>query len=359
MRTCLILFLLLGPGLGLTSRWIQEVRKRGEAQRAMFAKPTSAVPKRGNRVTVTYATEKSPSWLTRMVRATVHPEYERRLDRIEIFGSRSDFETASNIANVFDVHSISCMGRYPEAWLAKAVSARGLRSLTLGGQIKHLPHFPPGDHLAPPADLESLRVTGLGSVRPEFVQWLCRAPKLKRISIDRVDPASLPCFANAPHVVEMTLQTSINGNAGRFLLLSRSNQVDFRYDETLGEFFDNLSGRGELKSLCLQSVTLHDPECIKGFCKKSKITSLKLAFCNISPLCLEEFSKLKSVTSLDLGVTALADVDLPILAQMTGLREIKNLWCSDDVAEAYLQAALPKCKITGNPYRPNLRRKGS
>lgn len=348
LRTLLVMSAAVGIAFGLGVPWVKKIQERGEAQRAILAKPTSATPKSRNRITVTYVAETNPSWFTRAVRTAVHPEYERRLSEIRVLGSISDDAIAVNISKVFGVDSLACMGNYSESWMLKATSARGMRSLTLGGRITPESGSRQLIETAPPADLESLRVTGLSTVRPEFVQWLCRASKLKSISIDRADPAALPSFATASSVVDVTLRTSHNGAAGINPLEMTPVRLQLPYESQLGEFFDNLASHGQLKSLHLQSVTLDNPELISTFCEKSSIANLKLEQCIVSPDSLKELGKLKQLTSLDLEWTALAEVDLPILAQMTGLREIKNLWCGDEAAEEDLQTALPNCKITKN-----------
>jgi hypothetical protein len=351
MRTALFLFLVVGTVLGVGARFWREVRERGEAQRSLLAKPANATGTPSFTVNVTYAPEKRQPWFVKLVRMTVHREYERKLSSIAISGDSTDEQTAANISKVYGVDYLNISGNSSEQFVGNAVAANGLHSLTLDGSIAGSSSTHAIDQRSPASQLRMLHVDYRTRIRPKFLRWIGSSPKLNRVSFGGLSPMLLPMMtASVPSETdlrtdEFTLAMNQVSHFTRMGLGERIRPIHSQID-AVPLMLDALILRDEIKCLRFESATIVDVEPLKRFCEQSKVETLHLHDCDISRKCLRELVNLRNLTVLHLDWTPLVAEDLQVLATMKSLREIHGLWCGDEEAEAELRAALPECKIT-------------
>lgn len=367
MRTGLVFFLVLGTGLGLAARWIREVRERGEAQRALLDMPTNATKRSRSRVAITYAPESRRNWFVRSVRYWVHPEYDRQIDRLSFVGDDFDDSTAVNVSRVFAVDTLSVLGDTSEMWMSTAMTASSLKSVSLNGPIWDPISDFQLDRIPPATELQQLHIVSTAPIREEFIEWLCRAPKLNKIDISEIPMESLPHFTKARSVVEFSLDmhqvsylhpmrlkprpSSRKSDILRLLngLPSQKPLAQPMNDDWRGNLLQLLVGLADCEQLTrlrLSSAVLEEADLLREFCRRSKVQHLQVVSCNLSPESLREIAKLKNLRTLDLSYTPLELDHLETLMTMKSLREIDGLWYGDEDGEEQLAAALPHCKIT-------------
>lgn len=348
MRTGLLLFLAMGSGLGMTARWIQEVRRRGDIQLLLSASGTASRYRAmdGDLVYVTYAKEAECSWFVQTVRLWVHPEYDRRYEDVRVVAMAAGAGTSPplDLQSVFGVESLTYSGSFAEEKLVASLAARGLRDVTIRGRPNPATDAKLLEKSAPPKTLERILVDASKPLSLEFAQWINRAPKLTQVNLEQITPEALPAFATAPNLQEVRLNA--HQILRQALIFPWTKTISKPWQEHLKSFFDNLADREKLVRLELRAVILDDPIALRKFADQSKLMHLQLIECNIAPSCVEELSRLRSLKSLDLRSTPLKAKDLKSLAKMDSLQEITDLWCSDEEAVRELEAALPHCKIT-------------
>jgi hypothetical protein len=341
LRTALILFLVLGAGLGMAARWVQGVRDRGNAQLRLFRKPTTNRAPEGELVIPQYASEQERSWFVGAVRKVVHPEYDRRLRSVSVFGGVAKQESAENLSQVFALESLGVRGVSTEAWLATALQAPGVRWVAVSGNVRALPLDFDFDQFAPPSELDRLVIQFDGPVRSELTQWLCRSPKLATLWIEHIDPTNLAAFGAVERLEEFSVVCHQTSPEHPELL--RQNPI---WNRALGDLLDELAKRRKLTRLRIFSAQLYDPAIWRTLCEQSELRRLHLEGCFLDPRCLQEIARLKKLETLHLHWTPLTSEHLEILKTMKGLRGIHALRCGDDEAVKELEAALPKCKVT-------------
>jgi hypothetical protein len=345
LRTGLLLFLVLGTSLGMSARWVQDVRRRGEAQLLLAASSSKFNSVNGEIVRVSYAPELKRSWFVQWVRYAVHPEYDRRFEEIRVVDfSTIDAKATVDLKGLFAVEALIYSGVYSEERLANSLQTNGLRSVTIEGRPASSAGSTSFDKKGPPRLLEKIHVDISKPLSPQFTQWLTRAPNLTQIDLEQVTPEALLHFASPPNLYEMRL----NGHQifRQAMIFPWSKTISNHWQAPLRSFFDELADREKLVRLDLHSLILDDPVALRKFSERSKIETLRLQSCNIAPACVLELSQLSSLEVLELNSTPLKPKDLHALSKMTTLKEITNLWCSDDEAVRELAAALPRCKIS-------------
>ncbi len=345
LRTGLLLFLVLGTSLGMSARWVQDVRKRGEAQLLLAASSSKFNSVNGEIVRVSYAPELKRSWFVQWVRYAVHPEYDRRFEEIRVIDfSTFDAAATVDLKSVFAVEALIYSGSYSEERLANSMQAHGVRSVTILGRPALSAVTNSLNKKAPPKLLEEIHVDVDKPPRPEFTQWINRSPNQTQVDLEQITPESLPHFASPSNLQEMRL----NGHQifRQAMIFPWSKTITNPWQTPLRSFFDELAERKKLVRLDLNSPILDDPVALRKFSERSKIHTLQLNSCNIAPACVLELSQLSSLEVLELNSTPLKPKDLQALSKMTSLKEITNLWCSDDGAVRELEAALPKCKFS-------------
>lgn len=341
LRTGLILFLVLGSGLGLAARFWREIRERGEAQKWLAGRGALGRTSQRDVVFLNYMPEEERSWFVSVVRKWVHPEYDRKIQSISIGRNGLSEEGAAKITRVFDVHGIIVYGVLSEASLATVVTAPGLETLALDATVTSKGAAPDWGLIKRATSLHWITIGSDTQMRESAAIQLGRLPQLTTVTIHGRDMRVATAFAKSPRLTEFHLE----GPRGPREYTSTQGEIDPVWNANLGRVLDALARLPRLKRVRLCGSELNDPAVLTSFANTSNLKILHLERDFVTPLCLAEFAKLKKIETLHLHYTPISAEHLKILSGMKSLYGLHGLLKATPQEIERLESVLPHCEV--------------
>lgn len=321
LRTGLILFLVLGAGLGLTARWYHEVRERGEAQLALIKR--SQLPrKRGvTQVRAYYVGQESPNWLTMRIREWVHPEYEREFETVLVnCEAQGQVEAAIEVERAFRIRRLLVAG----SGLEPTVAARLFRAGSVG-EIWLLQQQPIADNvllsLALASSLESLSLPE-SIISAPVASKLVQLERLEELTALGCTLEAIPILSRAPALKKLTIESLRHSSQELRKAGESPEEFEKRAGQAMKAALAELSKNPHLEFLTIRGPLGLTAQDWTKFCESSPLKSLTLRTPGISPNCLAEFAKLKNLWSLTIQDDELQDEQLAFLVKAKGVKNI-------------------------------------
>lgn len=302
LRTGLIAFILIGVGMGVLGRWVQDVRRRGAAQRRVIGEcgTTTAAMNWGSLLPSSPTFLKEPEtnihWLTSQIRHWVDAEYDQRCSTLVI--NERFLKSASlreDLASLFPVKLVNVEGIVTPQQLAVIFKIPGLKQI-------HLTCVIDGDWEA--TDCSAARkarnlelIDFEDNVLPDnLASELSQLPRLKIVRNALCSIDGLESLSKVPSLTELDLSA---GATAQFQDNSPSNSDEEAAKQRLHaqavKAFSQLAQRKSLNVLSLRMPLYLGPEDLKSFCESSPIVELTLTEAHLKPGCRKEIRKLKNL----------------------------------------------------------------
>lgn len=347
LRTGLVVFLLITIALGVTGRWAQEVRRRGDAQRRVIAK-CDASSRRYSDPRFQRATETQSNGFTETVRQWVHPEYARACAELRVTGPMLEDEALlRDIRSLFRVESAQIGQVYRPQQLAALFSIPGMKRLTLSGHLIAEDDATDWSAVRLAKDLETFECSNAYLSDP-LAREIAKLPNLQNALDLHCSLEALAAIAEAPNLT--TLSTS--GGQARYII-ENDNAVMSEAEEKAylqkwaKIIFARLANRDRLTSLSLRYSLYLEKEDLEDFCTRSPVTELTLLDAHLSPGCLAQFARLPKLKTLFISEDLIEDSHLPALAGAHQLQEISIRGATTLMGVEKLRALLPNTLING------------
>lgn len=350
-----MVLVIVGIALGFAARWIQEVRDRGEAQRALVAKSVD-FPElfNGHCYRVEFAPETRPSWWTAQVQGWVHPEYGRKIDCVTINDFVDSPEFASQIEKVFDVGQIKIYGSISSKALRRCFRAHSLNSLSFFGTVTDPEEIATWDPLENATTLEYLHLRCKCLRGGAFSKQLSKLPNLQGLclSLDELDPQiarDMKSLFDAPKINRVILEGPdwdfYHGTKG-ITRMSPHQYAEFQ--AAFGSVLLNLNRCEQLQELSVTALHIKDPKVFVEFCDESPLRSLKFYSCDINTQSFAALARLRNLEHLSLRHTYLDADSVPHLKSLKNLKSLRLGPAGEEQSTLIddLSRALPNCKVT-------------
>lgn len=347
LRTGLIAFILLGVGMGVAGRWIQDVRKRGAAQRRVIGK-CSEFTSTYYRAAFLRAPETKVSWLTTQLRYWVDAEYGHQNAALHISGDMlNDESTRRDLELLMAVDKVSVTGVYPPEHLVAVFRIPGLKQVAIVGVILAEEDSTDWSGVTAARSLETIDFAR-HYLSDELASQLAKLPKLRNIRNTICSAEALVSLAETQQLTELI----VSGGAWRYVveddggLLSKDAERAYFHD--CGKrLFARLAKRKELKTLSLHSSLHLEPADLAEFCQSSPVTELTLVDAYLKPECLAEFAKLPHLHKLTLTEDQIEDRNLTALASAQQLLQLDIRGNTTTEGIARLRELLPNTTVNG------------
>lgn len=343
LRGFLFLILMAGCGFGAFMRWHNDIRDSGNAQLRL----TSRSGDPDSMVRVGYTAEPAPGWMTNLVRAWIHADYQRRFSSVSFGGAMKwqldvaqDFAKSNGVQRVV-IDEPKLSPEFAEVFFR----SKGIQLLQFRKFLLPCDEAKPVFHaLTQATQLEEISLED-GYLCDLAASEIAKLPKLKRLHLDMCNPETLPQVAKCSCIERLHIKRLRSSE--EFVLGPGESEAMFiqRSRQSTREMLRTLADRPRFTSLHIEGTLGIRADDLRVFTASTKIQSLSLHSPQMSPECLAEIARCSQLQELQIYDFPIRDEHLPLLKDAQSL---KSLTIGPNVsweAIRQLRSLLPQCTV--------------
>jgi hypothetical protein len=322
LRTGLILFLLIGAGLGFVSRWVHEIKVRGDAQLRTLSRRGRSWRVDQAHVQASYSKAEVDSQFTDLVRKWVHPEYQRKYDGAYITGRHlADMDLARDLGKSFGLAELDLQADSISSEFAKAVfSVKGLERVGLRVGWDNAQHSSLLLELRHACSLRELSTNSFLS--EEIAAELAQLPMLETVSVYSCSPEAIASLAKAKLLKSLHVRSIRHSESDFRGIAENAALFNERSRKAIKSAMDQLAGNSQFESLRIDGPLNLQVEDWRAFSKRSRLKGLHLSNSEMSPNCIAAIVELPFLEKFTIYDVAIDDGHLAPLTTAKNLKEV-------------------------------------